>query len=92
MRILYLTLKKEWFDMIEAGIKTEEYREIKEYWEKRLKIGYWFDAVHFRNGYSKTARTMMFKCNGIFKGRGVMAWGAPDKEVFIIKLGNRIKP
>jgi hypothetical protein len=36
MRILYLTLKAHWYDMIEAGIKTEEYREIKKFWVKRL--------------------------------------------------------
>lgn len=36
MKILHLPLKKEWYEMIESGIKTEEYREIKPYWEKRL--------------------------------------------------------
>ena len=34
--ILHLTLKKKWFDMILSGEKTEEYREIKPYWIKRL--------------------------------------------------------
>ena len=33
---LHLPLKKQWYEMIESGIKTEEYREIKPYWEKRL--------------------------------------------------------
>ena len=36
MKTLYLPLKKEWYEMIESGEKTEEYREIKPYWEKRL--------------------------------------------------------
>lgn len=36
MKILDLPLKKEWYDMIESGIKTEEYREIKPYWYQRL--------------------------------------------------------
>lgn len=35
-KILYLTLKKQWFDLIHSGIKTEEYRKIKPYWIKRL--------------------------------------------------------
>ncbi len=35
-KILHLTLKKKWFDMILSGEKKEEYREIKPYWEKRL--------------------------------------------------------
>ena len=33
---LHLTLKKQWWDMIESGEKWEEYREIKPYWSKRL--------------------------------------------------------
>lgn len=33
---MVLTLKKQWFDMILSGVKTEEYREIKPYWEKRF--------------------------------------------------------
>ena len=35
-RTLYLPLKKIWYEMIECGYKTEEYREIKPYWIKRL--------------------------------------------------------
>jgi len=33
---LQLSLKKKWFEMTEAGIKTEDYREITPYWIKRL--------------------------------------------------------
>ena len=29
MKVLTLPLKKKWFDLIKAGIKKEEYREIK---------------------------------------------------------------
>ena len=36
MKTLSLVLKKKWYDMIDSGEKTEEYREIKPYWEKRL--------------------------------------------------------
>lgn len=41
MKVLHLTLKKKWFDMIASGEKKEEYREIKDFWAKRLlyKIG-----------------------------------------------------
>lgn len=35
-KVLPLTVSKQWFDMIAAGKKTEEYREIKPYWIKRL--------------------------------------------------------
>lgn len=33
---LQLSLKTKWFEMTKAGIKTEDYREINEYWIKRL--------------------------------------------------------
>jgi len=33
---LRLPLKKQWFEMTKAGIKTEDYRSINEYWHRRL--------------------------------------------------------
>lgn len=36
MKTLDLVLKRKWFEMIASGEKTEEYREIKPYWESRL--------------------------------------------------------
>lgn len=36
MKTLQLVLKRKWYDMISSGYKTEEYREIKPYWEKRM--------------------------------------------------------
>ena len=35
-KTLILPLKKKWFDLIKAGIKTEEYRAANEYWATRL--------------------------------------------------------
>jgi len=35
-KVLKLTLEKTWYDLILLGVKQEEYREIKEYWLKRL--------------------------------------------------------
>lgn len=40
MKTLHLTLNKKWFDMIAAGVKKEEYREIKPYWERRFNPTY----------------------------------------------------
>lgn len=34
--VLNLVVSKQWFDMIVAGEKTEEYRTIKDYWTVRL--------------------------------------------------------
>lgn len=36
MKVLHLTLKKKWFDMIASGEKKEEYREIKPFWITRF--------------------------------------------------------
>ena len=36
MKVLHMTLKKKWFDMILRGEKKEECREIKPYWISRL--------------------------------------------------------
>ena len=35
-KVLTLTVNKEWFSRILSGEKTEEYREIKQYWSSRL--------------------------------------------------------
>ena len=36
VKILHLVLKKKWYEMQESGEKTEEYRELTEYWRERL--------------------------------------------------------
>ena len=107
LRTLQLSLKKEWYNMIESGIKTEEYREIKPFWCKRLISDYdesmegfgaiifddknfkQYDVVKFSYGYTK--RTMTFEIENISVGYGNKEWGAPDKIVFIIKLGKRVE-
>ena len=35
-KVLTLTVSKQWYNMIVAGEKNEEYREIKPYWASRL--------------------------------------------------------
>lgn len=57
MKELNLVLKAHWYDMIGSGVKTEEYRDIKDYWTTRLICGKdmkkkEFDAVTFRYGYT----------------------------------------
>ena len=37
-KVLTLTVSKQWFDMIGAGEKTEEYRIIKDFWMSRLLL------------------------------------------------------
>ena len=95
MKKLNLTLKKEWFDMILIGEKTEEYREIKDYWIKRLLDADGFhkkyDRVIFKNGYSATAPTIEIEFKGLSCGTAKSEWSGNWKgDVFIIKLGKII--
>lgn len=90
-RVLHLTLKRRWFDMIASGVKREEYREMKPYWHKRL-AGQRFDAVHFRNGYSADAPAMLVELRDIGSGLGVIEWGAPAAQpVYVLRLGAILK-
>jgi hypothetical protein len=106
MRTLKLTLKKQWFELIAAGIKTEEYREIKDYWKKRLIKGllaqHWgegeyvftpkeFDVISANNGYAKNCPNIKWKHEGIRIGEGNPEWGAePGKKYFILEIGEII--
>ncbi|MBV7300232.1 hypothetical protein [Enterovibrio paralichthyis] len=88
---LHLTLKKEWFDLIRSGVKTEEYREMKPYWDRRLISGKYFATITFRNGYGKDAPSFVIELIEIQSGLGVVEWGAPEgKPVYILKLGSII--
>ena len=49
---LVLPLKREFFDAIKAGTKTEEFRLRNDYWRKRLE-GKTFDRVVLTLGYPK---------------------------------------
>lgn len=47
-----------------------------------------YTHVKFTYGYTK--RSMTFEIKGIGIGRGRPEWGAPEGDVFVISLGNRI--
>lgn len=87
MTTLHLTLKKQWYQMIASGAKTEEYRDIKPYWTKRL-FNRDYDSVCFHLGYTST--TMTFKLDIS------IGWGNPElgasrtREQYIIYIGERI--
>jgi len=90
---LYLVLKAEWFDKIERGEKTHEYREKKPYWEKRIaKLLTSQDDdlfVILSRGYHKDAR----KLEGEISKIGVILDGMKtdlkiNAEVYDIELRN----
>lgn len=90
MNTLHLTIKKKWFDMILSGVKTEEYRDIKPYYNLRL-IGREYDSVVFRNGYARDAPSLTIELKTIRFGTGKPEWGAEEgKTYFVLYLGKII--
>lgn len=98
MDTLKLVLIGKWFDLIHAGIKQEEYREITDYWCKRLFIGgdlfkpKPFTHVTFYHGYRKDRRTITVPLciHWVGIGCGAPEWGAElGKEYFVISLNNQ---
>lgn len=105
MKTLHLTLAYRWYDMIESKEKTEEYRELKWIGRicrfGKTACGIQCPLNHascptvptdythvvFHRGYSKTM--MLWSIDNITIDRGNPDWGAPDKEVVIIKLKER---
>ena len=63
IRVLHLNLYRKYFDAIAAGTKTIEYRDKTDYWKKRIE-GKEYDIIKFRNGYAKTAPTMLVEYGG----------------------------
>lgn len=84
-----MTLHKIWFDQILKGEKIEEYREIKQYWAKRLIKDY--DVICFKNGYSKAAREMTIQYQGYEVKQILHPISNKIETVFAIKLGNIIE-
>lgn len=95
MKVLHLTLKKKWFDMISSGEKKEEYRELKPYWSKRFlsherSINPYF-YVLFKNGYSKDAPEIMFQIKSIEIGKAKPEWSDNwQGDVFVLSLGEKV--
>jgi len=90
---LDLVLKEEWYRMIESGEKTEEYREIKPFWEKRMQNcrDRRYDKVTFHLGYAKNRPSMTFALDKIMINKGKPEWGAEEgKLYFVIHLGPRL--
>lgn len=104
-KTLFLILKKQWFDLILSGEKKEEYRDITEYWIKRLFVNHreyftllkkgsqslQFTHICFQHGYANDAPRFEIECKGIKIATGKKKWGAEKgKKYFVIKLGKII--
>ena len=90
-KTLFLIFKGTYyFDMIINGIKKEEYREIKPFYEKRLD-GKSYDTVRLQLGMRKNPPTIYVECKGIEKGGvGNKDWGWVE-PCYKIKLGKVLK-
>lgn len=85
-KILFLTVKKQWFDKIASGEKKVEYREAKPYWNKRLNRE--FNKIIFKNGYAKTAPSLIadFAWMCVIEGKDTDL--AIDSNVYAIGFRN----
>lgn len=80
-----MTLHRICFNQIAKGTKTEEYREIKDYWTKRLAKEY--DAIEFSNGYSSDCPKMLIKYHGCEIKKILHPITNKTEIVYALKLG-----
>lgn len=85
MIILDLVLKRHWYDLIKSGEKRCEWREIKEYWTRRL-FARPYTHVRFRRGY--TRESMLFELAKIERANSRNDLNLP--KVYKIVLGARV--
>lgn len=95
--MLTLPIARKWYDMILSGEKTEEYREIKPYYNSRFRRLFDMDEsnnptgldehqIVFRNGYSRDSPSFTADCT-LTKGKGHPEWGAePHKQYWILNI------
>lgn len=92
MKTLTLNLKREYFEQIKLGIKTEEYRLCTPYWTKRLE-GKIFSKVIIKLGYPRKddkGKEMIFPWNGYkIKTISHKHFGEEPVEVYAIKLEDK---
>ena len=95
--MLVLPIKKKWFEMIVAGEKKEEYRDLKTYYYSRFEkllskatsleeyTGPAFEIV-FRNGYTHKSPSVKCLCS-VYIGYGRKEWGAKeDKRYYVLYI------
>lgn len=105
--ILPLVVKRKWFDMIASGEKSEEYRLVTPYWEKRIinwmhRTAAPHNIVELRCGYARNAPRLAFDVLRVLRSD---EWeimndqlriprrylGEPDELHYIIPLNCRVK-
>jgi hypothetical protein len=79
LRVLRLTLKRKWFDMIASGEKREEYRTPGKWILSRLE-GKEYDRIEFKNGYGQNVPTMEVEYLGWAYSFGKRQWGGGGEQ------------
>ena len=71
--MLTLTIEKKWFDMILSGEKTEEYRELKRYYDSRFRNAAMLKNQEYQANVSefRNCEVSEWLCHGcpVFPGR-----------------------
>lgn len=77
---LILPIKKKWFDMIKAGIKKEEYREIKPYWTKRFSNYFtrFYNTNSEKDDFGEMPKYLWFKEKKIVRFRNGYGNNVPE--------------
>lgn len=93
MNVLYLNVKKEYFELVKAGDKVEEFRLYNEYWKTRLSKKY--DCICYMCGYptkNDKDKRIYFEYDGYtIKTIKHKEFGDNYVKVFAIKLARRIE-
>lgn len=88
VRVLHLHLNFEYFDQINSGQKTREYRLVSK-WKKKLE-GKTFDEIHLYRGYPKrgsAGMTLYRRWNGMqIERRTHPHFGKETVEVYAIDV------
>lgn len=91
---LRLAVKREYFEQIKSGVKTEEYRLVNDYWIKRLE-GKSYRTITITLGYPSnqdTDKIIVFMFRGwVIKTITHHHFGDKPVEVFAINLVGETK-
>lgn len=85
-KILPFVLKQQWFDMIAAGIKFEEYRDVTPFYFSRLNR-YLDDPpkyIRFYLGFARNRPMLQVECIKITITYGKPEWGAKKSEPYYV--------
>ena len=96
-KTLLLTLKKNPFELMITGRKTEEYRQKSKWIESRL-VGKEYEFVRFQNGYSKNSPYFICEYHGYIEqlsqgaayyGNMVIPFQPGDYKIFLGHITDR---